>query len=171
MNTYYKILNEIASIFDMDQWGLENNFFEDHIKEQIIPEEKIIDYVLANWNIQYNIYDIRDINLDSETLFNPSDEYIEENFPWAFLQNKVNDKRLAIIYYLLGHALQSPDRFELAKQISEKYFGGWTNGKRVKKDSVETNELNMPDEHLVRMQIVFLAPTGWPSAIISIDHK
>ena len=32
MNTYYKILNEIASTFDMDQWGLENNFFEDSIK-------------------------------------------------------------------------------------------------------------------------------------------
>lgn len=171
MNTYYKILNEIASTFDMDQWGLENNFFEDHIKEQIIPQEKIIDYVLTNWNIQYNIHDIQDINLDSETLFNPPDEYIEENFPWVFLQNKVNDKRLAIIYYLLGGALQSPDRFKLAEEISEKYFEGWSNGKRIKKYPVETSGLNVPNEHQVFMQIVFIAPNGWPTAIISIDHK
>ena len=35
MNTYYKILNEIASVFDMDQWDEQVNVFTDVIKEQL----------------------------------------------------------------------------------------------------------------------------------------
>ena len=35
MNTYYKILNEIASVFDMDQWDEQVNLFTGAIKEQL----------------------------------------------------------------------------------------------------------------------------------------
>ena len=35
MNTYYKILNEIASIFDMDQWDEQVNLFTKNIKEAL----------------------------------------------------------------------------------------------------------------------------------------
>ena len=35
MNTYYKILNEIASVFDMDQWDEQVNLFVDVINEQL----------------------------------------------------------------------------------------------------------------------------------------
>ena len=37
MNTYYKILNEIASTFDMDQWDEQVNLFTDVINEQLNP--------------------------------------------------------------------------------------------------------------------------------------
>ena len=35
MNTYYKILNEIASVFDMDQWDKRVNLFTDVIDDQL----------------------------------------------------------------------------------------------------------------------------------------
>ena len=35
MNTYYKILNEIASVFDMDQWDDQVNLFTDAIEKQL----------------------------------------------------------------------------------------------------------------------------------------
>ena len=36
-NTYYKILNEIASVFDVDQWDKQVNVFTDIINKQLKP--------------------------------------------------------------------------------------------------------------------------------------
>ena len=37
MNTYYKILNEIAAVFDMDQWDEQVNLFTEAIEKSLHP--------------------------------------------------------------------------------------------------------------------------------------
>ena len=104
-NTYYKILNEIASIFDMDQWDEQMNLFTGAIQSSLVRDNKILEWMSEN---NYEIFCINNPFQGSEILlsylFKPPRSYnIIEKYKDIANCKSWED----ILYYIIGKSFRN----------------------------------------------------------------